>query len=152
MLQSPPQLGLGQPRVPGHLTRIGGDDLRKHGIAHPKPVRAESVPVEELEPKAHGRRRSQLLTELAGSCLLIGLADSCSALDPEFVVPWETGQLLGTPVDEKAALPITAHHRGNSVQPALPNGLPPTDYPQHTVLSVNAFHEFIHDAHDRRTH
>lgn len=138
--------------MPGHLTRIGGDDLRKHGITHPKPVRAESAPVEELELKAHGRRRSQLLTELAGSCLLIGLADSSSAPDPEFVVPWETEQLLGTPMDEKAALPITAHHRGNSVQPALPNCLPPTDYPQHTVLSVNAFHEFIHDAHDRRTH
>jgi hypothetical protein len=138
--------------VPGHLTRIGGDDLREHGIAHSKPVRAEPGPVEELEPKAHCRRRSQLLTELAGSCFLIGLADSCSASDPEFVVPWETGQLLGTPMDEKAALPITADHRGNSVQPALPNGLPPADDPQHTVLSVHAFDEFIHDAHDRRTH
>jgi hypothetical protein len=138
--------------VPGHLTRIGGDDLRKHGIAHPEPVRAEPAPVEELEPKAHCRRRSQLLTELAGSCLLIRFADSRRAPDPEFVMTWETGQLLGTPMDEKAVLPITAHHRSNSVQPALPNGLPPTDHPQHTVLSVNAFHEFIHDAHDGRTH
>jgi hypothetical protein len=138
--------------MPGHLTRIGGDDLLKHGIAHPKPVRAEPAPVEELEPKAHCRERSQLLTELAGGCPLIGLADSCSAPDPEFVVPWETGQLRGTSMDEEAALPITAHHRGHSVQPALPNGLPSTDCPQHTVLSVNAFHEFIHDADDRRTH
>lgn len=64
----------------------------------------------------------------------------------------ETGQVLGTPMDEEAALPITAHHRSNSVQPALPNGLPPTHYPLHTVLSVNAFHEFIHGAHDHRTH
>jgi hypothetical protein len=55
-------------------------------------------------------------------------------------------------MDEKTALPITAHHHANPVQPALPNGVPPTDYPQHTVLSVNTFHEFIHAAHDRRHH
>lgn len=138
--------------MPGHLSWIGGSDLRKHGIAHPEPVRAEPAPVEKLESKAHRRQRSQLLTKLASSGFLIGLADSCSASDPKFEVPWETGQMLGTPMDEKAALPITAHHYGNSVQPALPNGLPPTDYPQHTVPSVNAFHEFIHDAHDHRPH
>ena len=138
--------------MPGHLCQIGDNGLRNHGFAHPKPVRAEPAPVKELEPKAYRRPHSQLLTELPGSRLLIGLADTCSAPDPEFVVPWETGQLLGTPMDEKVALPITAHHYGNSVQPALPNGVPPTDHPQHTVVSVNAFHEFIHDTHDRRTH
>ena len=152
LLQSTLQLGLGQPAVPGHLIRIGGDDLRKDGIAHPEPVRAESAPVEELEPKAHGRRRSQLLTELASSRLLIGLPDSGGAADPEFVVPWETGQLLCAPMDQETVLPITAHHYGNSVQPALPNGLPPTDHSQHTVLSIHSFHEFIHDAHHRRAH
>ncbi len=57
-------------------------------------------------------------------------------------MPRETGQLLGTPVDEKAVLSITAHHRSNSMKPALPDGLPPTDHPHHTVLSVDAFHEF----------
>jgi hypothetical protein len=115
-------------------------------------MRAVSAPVEELEPKPNGRVRSQLLAELASSCLLVALADYCGAPDPEFVVPWETRQLLGTPMDEKAVLPITAHHDGNSVQPALPDGLPPTDHPQHMVLNVNAFHEFIHDPHDRRSH
>jgi hypothetical protein len=138
--------------VPGHLFRIGGDDLRKHGVTDRKPVRAEPAPVEELEPKARCRPHSQLLAELAGSCLLIGFADSRSTPDPEFVVPWETGQVLGPPMDEKTALPIAAHHHADPVQPALPNGVPPTDYPQHTVLSVNTFHEFIHGAHDRRTH
>ena len=115
--------------MPGHLTRIRGDGLWKHGVTDRKPVRAEPTPVEELEPKAHCGRCSQILTELAGSCLLIGLADSRSTPDPEFVVPWETGELLGTPMDEKTALPITAHHHANPVQPALPNGLPPIDYP-----------------------
>lgn len=84
--------------------------------------------------------------------MLIGLADSHGAPDAEFVVPWETGQLLGTPMDEKATLPISAHHRGNPVQPALPNGIPSTNCPQHTVLNVDTFHEFIHDANDRRPH
>ena len=115
--------------MPGDLSRVGGDDLRKHGVAHPQPMRAEPDPVEELEPDAHRRPHAQLLTELAGSRLLIGLADCRSAPDPELVVPWETGQLLGTPMDEKATLPITAHHRGNPVQPTLSNGVPPTDYP-----------------------
>ncbi len=138
--------------MPGHFSRIGGADLRKHGIAHPEPVRAEPTPVEELEPKAHCRPRPQLLTELAGSRLLIGLADSRSAPDTEFVLPRETGQLFGTPMNEKATLPIAAHHHANPVQPALPNSVPPTDHPQHTILRINAFHEFIHDAHDRRTH
>lgn len=138
--------------MPGHLFRIRGDDLRNHGVTDRKPVRAEPVPVEELEPKARRRPHSQLLTEFAGSCLLIGLAHSRSTPDPEFVVPWETGQVLGPPVDEKTASPIAAHHHANPVQPALPNGVPATDYPQHTVLSVNTFHEFIHAAHDRRHH
>ncbi len=138
--------------MPGHLTRVGGACLREYGIAHPEPVRAEPAPVEEPEPEAHCRRRSQLLTEFTDSGVLIGLADSRGAPDPEFVVAWEAGQLLGTPMDEKAALPITAHHQGDTVQPPLPNGVPPPDHPQHTVLNVDAFHEFIHAAHDRRTH
>lgn len=138
--------------MPGHLSRIGGDDLRKHGIARPKPVRAEPNPVEELEPKAHRRLRPQLLTELAGSRLLIRLANARSAPDPEFVVPWEPGQLLGTPMDEKATLPITAHDHANTVQPTLPDGLPPADHSQHSILSIDTFHEFIHDAHGPRHH
>lgn len=154
--QSLPQLGLGQPPVPGHFCRVGGADLRKHGIAYAKPVGAEADAVEEREPKADCRARPQLLTDLAGSRLLIGLADCCGAPDPEFVVPWETGQLVGTPVDEIAALLITAHHRGDSMQPALPDGFPPTDYAQDMVLGVNAFHEFIdvfiHEAQGGRAH
>jgi hypothetical protein len=138
--------------VPGHFSGVGGDDLPKHGIAHPKPVRAEPNPVEEFEPKAHGRPRPQLLTELAGSRLLIGLADSRGASDSEFVVPWETGQPLGTPMDEKATLPVAAHHHANSVQPALPDGLPPADHSPHPVLSIDTFYEFIHDAHGPRHH
>ncbi len=138
--------------MPGHLSRVGGDGLRKHGIAHPKPVRAEPTPVEELEPKTHCRPRPQLLTELAGSRLLIGLADSRSAPDTEFVVPWETGQLLGTPMDEKATLPIAAHEHANPVQPALPDCLPPADHSQHSVLSIDTLHEFMHDAHGPRHH
>lgn len=138
--------------MPGHLSRVGGDDLRQHGIAHPNPVRAEPTPVEELEPKTHSRPRPQLLTELAGSRLLIGLADSRSASDTEFVASRETGQLLGTPVDEKATLSIAAHHHTDPVQPALPDGLPPADHSQHSVLSIDTFHEFIHDGHGPRRH
>jgi len=89
--------------------------------------------------------------ELAGNRLLIGLAGSRSAPNTEFVVPRQTRQLLGTPMDEKATLPIAAHHHANPVQPALPNSVPPTDSPQHTILRINAFHEFIHGAHDHRT-
>jgi hypothetical protein len=55
-------------------------------------------------------------------------------------------------MDEKPAPPVPAHHHADTVQPALPNRLPPTDHTHDTVLSVNAFHEFLHDAHDRRTH
>jgi hypothetical protein len=138
--------------VPGHFSRIGGADLRKRGVAHPEPVRAEPTPVEEREPKAHCRPHPQLLTDLAGSRLLIGLADSRSAPDTELVVPWETGQLLGTPMDEKATLPIAAHHDAHPMQPALPDGLLPADHSQHSVLSIDTFHEFIHDAHSPRHH
>ncbi|MEY9988007.1 hypothetical protein ABIE67_000039 [Streptomyces sp. V4I8] len=115
-------------------------------------MRAEPTPVEELELKAHGRPRPQLLTELAGRRLLIGLADSRRAPDTEFVVPWETGQLLGTPMNQKATLPIAAHHHANPVQPALPDGLPPADDSQHSVLIIDTFHEFIHDAYGPRHH
>lgn len=138
--------------MPGHLFRIGVDDLRKHGVTDRKPVRAETASVKELEPKTRCRPHSQLLADLADSCLLIGLADSRSTADPEFVVPRETGQVLGPPMDEKTALLIAAHHHANPVQPALPNRIPPTDHPQHTILSINTFHEFIHDAHDRTSH
>lgn len=138
--------------MPGHLSRIRGADLRKYGIAHPKPVRAEPTPVEELEPKAHGRPHPQLLTELAGSRPLIRLADSRSAPDTEFVVPWETRQLLGTPMNEKATSPIAAHHHTHPMQPALPHSLPPADHSQHTVLRIDTIHEFIHDAHGPRHH
>jgi hypothetical protein len=151
-VQGPPQLGLGQPPGPGHLSQVRGDDLRKHGIAHPKPVRAEPTPVEKLEPKAHRRLHPQLLTELAGSRLLIRLANSRSAPDTEFVVPWEPGQMLSPPMDEKAPLPVAAHHHANTVQPAFPDGLPPGDHSQHSVLSIDTFHEFIHDAHGPRHH
>lgn len=150
--QRRPQRGRGQPPVPGHLIRVGGADLGKHGIAYANPDRAEPAPVEEREPQAHWRRCSQLLTELTGSCLLIGLADCRSAPGPEFVVPGETGQVLGTPMDGKAALLVATHDHGNPVEPALPNGFTPIDYPQHTVLSVDAFYEFVHDAQDRSTH
>lgn len=138
--------------MPGHFSPIGGADLGKHGIAHPEPVRAESAPVEELEPKADRRPHPQLLTEFAGSRLFIGLADARSAPDTEFVVPWETGQLLGTPMDEKATFPIAAHHHAHPMQPALPDGLPPADHSQRSVLSIDTFHEFIHDAHGPRHH
>lgn len=67
-------------------------------------------------------------------------------------MPRETGQLRGTPMDEKATSPIAAHHHADPVQPALPNSVPPTDHPQHTVPRIHTFHEFIHDAHGRRTH
>lgn len=138
--------------MPGHFSRIGCADLRNDGVAHPEPVRAEPTPVEEPEPKAHRRPRPQLLTDLAGSRLLIGLADSRSAPDTELVVTWETGQLLGTPMDEKATLPIAAHHDAHPMQPALPDGLLPADHSQHSVLSIDTFHEFIHDAHGPRHH
>lgn len=138
--------------MPSHFSRVWGADLRKHGIAHPDPVRAEPTTVEELEPEAHRRPHSQLLTELPGSRLLVRLTDSRCAPDTEFVVPRETGQLLGTPMDEKTTLPIAAHHHADPVQPALPNRVPPIDLPQHTILRINAFHDFIHAAHDHRTH
>jgi hypothetical protein len=138
--------------VPSHLFRIRGDDPRKHGVTDRKPVRAEPAPVEELDPKARCRPHSQLLADLAGCCLLIGLTDSRSTPDPEFVVPWETGQVLSPPMDEKTAWPIAAHHHANPVQPALPDGLPPADHSQHPVLSIDTFHEFIHDAHGPRHH
>jgi hypothetical protein len=126
------------PRTPPHV---------EFNDASPRRTRSK-----ELEPKTRCLPHSQLLAELADSCLLIGLADSRSTADPEFVVPRETGQVLGPPMDEKTALPIAAHHHANPVQPALPIRIPPTDYPQHTILSINTFHEFIHDAHDRRSH
>ncbi|MFH8491234.1 hypothetical protein [Streptomyces longisporoflavus] len=44
------------------------------------------------------------------------------------------------------------HDHGNPVQPALPDGVPPTHRPQHTILSIDPIHDFIHDAHDRRAH
>lgn len=150
--QSPPQLGLGQPPVPGHLFRVAGDDLLEHGIARPEPVRAEPAPVEEREPQAHGRPHPQLLTELTGSRLLVGLTDSRGAPDTEFVVPGETGQLLGTPMDEEAPSPIAAHHHADPVRPALPDGLPAADHSQHPVLGTDTFHEFVHDVHDPAHH
>ncbi|MFI5882521.1 hypothetical protein [Streptomyces sp. NPDC051554] len=67
-------------------------------------------------------------------------------------MPWETGQLFGTSMNEKAALPIAAHHHANPVQASLPNSAPPSDYPQHTILGINGFHELIQEAHDHRTH
>lgn len=62
--------------------------------------------MEEREPKAYGRRRSHLLTELAHGCLLIRLPDADRASDAEFVLPWKAGGLPGTPTHEKATWPI----------------------------------------------
>lgn len=152
LLKDSRQVGLTQPAVPGDLVRVRHDSPRNDGIAHPKPVRAQPASVKELEPEAHCRRHPQFLVQLTGGCLLIRLPDSQGSTDSDLVMPRESGHLLSTPMDEDPTLPVVTHDHGNPVQPALPDGVSPTHWPQHTVLCIDTFHDFVHEAHDRRAH
>ncbi len=38
------------------------------------------------------------------------------------------------------------------MQPPFPDGLPTGDHPQDTILTVDALHQFIHEAHPGSTH
>ncbi len=67
-------------------------------------------------------------------------------------MPRVSGHLLSTPMDQDPTLPVVTHDHCNTVQPALPDGVSPTHWPQHTVLCIDTFHDFIHDAHDCRAH
>jgi hypothetical protein len=56
-------------------------------------------------------------------------------------------------VDKDPPTLITTHRHGDSVQPALPDGLPTIDHhAQHTLLTVDTLYQFIHDAHPGRAH
>ncbi len=96
---------------------------------------------------------TQLLSQLPGSGLFIGLTDIHGATDHDLVEPGEARQLRRPQVDEDPPTLITTHRHGNPVQPALPGGLSAADHhPQHTILIVDTLHQFIHDAHPGRAH
>ncbi|OEU86854.1 hypothetical protein DB35_24940 [Streptomyces abyssalis] len=115
-------------------------------------MRAQPTSVKELEPKAYCRRHPQFLLQLTDSCLLIRLPGYQGSTHSDLVMSRESGHLLSTPMDEDPTLQVVTNDHSNPVQPALPDGVSPTHWPQHTVLCIDTFHDFIHDAHDRRTH
>lgn len=122
---------------------------RVHGLVHAKPVRADRSPAQELEQGANRHLNAQLLGQPPGSCLLVRLTHAHGPTERHLLVAGETRQAPGPPVDRHPPLPIEADRCRDAVRPASADGLAALHHHQHPLLTVHAFHGFVHGTHDR---
>lgn len=139
-----------QPVVPGNLFGVRLDRFVHNDFVQPKPVRADGAGAPELEHEPWTGPDPYFLLQLPGSGLFIGLGNlHCTAKHP-IEVARKSRCALSTAMHKRAPFGVTAHDRGNAVQPSLPNRVAPAHDSQNLITVVNPFNKFAHEPQDVR--